>query len=336
MLLAEIQTPGSDFPGNIFFYLILFGGIAFFAYSLAMRILLPMRAARGEDRVVSLTSLTRRTLALIPLVLGNSRVARPRYWYSGILHTAIFWGFIVLQIRTLNFILEGIDEDLAFDAWMGDVYNYLRVVMDLFNVLVLAGVAMAAYQRFFVRPPRLTLNWDAWAILGLIAGLMISDILVNAAQIALYDPDWAEYAFVANAVQQLLAMDSWNLDVLEGFHTAAWYSHLLVFISFLCFLPFSKHSHIFTVPFNVLFKRDENYAYLRKLDIDALLAEPEPGKEDQLPAFGVGKWQDFSWKNVLDFYTCTECGRCEVNCPAFLTGKDLSPKAIEHNARMHV
>jgi Fe-S oxidoreductase len=336
MLLADVQTPGSDFPGNIFFFLILIGGVVFFAYSLTTRILIPMRAARREDRIFSVASVVRRTVALVPRVLGNSRVARPRYWYSGILHTAIFWGFIVLQIRTLNFILEGIDEDLAFDAWMGDIYKYFRPVMDLFNLLVLAGVAMAAYQRFFVRPPRLTLNWDAWAILGLIAGLMVSDILVNAAQIALYDPDWAEYAFVANAVQQVLSMDSWNTDVLEAFHTAVWYSHLLIFIGFLDFLPYSKHSHIFTVPFNVLFQREENYAYLRKLDIDALLAEPEPGKEDQLPAFGVGKWQDFSWKNVLDFYTCTECGRCEVNCPAFLTSKDLSPKAIEHNARMHI
>ncbi|MPZ21961.1 MAG: 4Fe-4S dicluster domain-containing protein [Dehalococcoidia bacterium] len=333
-LLAEIHTPGTAFPGNVFFLLIFFGALAFFGYSVWARLLKPMLQARREDRLYSLRSIAKRTAELIPLVLGNARVARPRYWYSGILHTMIFWGFVVLQLRTLNFILEGFDEGIAIQAWGDPVYQWLRPVMDLFNLLVIVGVGMAAFQRFALRPPRLTLNWDAWAILFLIAALMVSDVMVNAAQIALYQPDWAEWSFLANAVAP--AIEGWDRGALEAFHTGSWFAHLLVFTGFLCFLPFSKHSHIFTVPFNVLFKRDENYAYLRKLDLDAPLAEPEPGKEDELPAFGVGKWQDFSWKNILDFYTCTECGRCEVNCPAFLTGKDLSPKAIEHNARMHV
>ncbi|MEX2238669.1 MAG: (Fe-S)-binding protein [Dehalococcoidia bacterium] len=335
-LLAEIQTPGSDFPGIIFYLAILLGAIGFFSFSLYARILRPMMAARPENRIYSPLSLAKRTVELVPLVLGNSRVARPRYWYSGILHSAIFWGFVVLQVRTLNFILEGIDESLAIQAWGDPVYKWFRPVMDVFNVLVIGGVLMAGFQRLVLRPQRLTLNWDAWTILGLIGVLMVSDILVNAAQIALYEPEWAEWSFVANGVQQGLDMAGWDRDVLEAFHTGSWFAHLLIFTSFLCFLPFSKHSHIFTVPFNVLFKREENYAYLRKLDMDAMLAEPEPGKEDVIPTFGVGKWEDFSWKNVLDFYTCTECGRCEVNCPAFLTGKDLSPKAIVHNARMHI
>src|SRR3990172_1914572 len=129
----EPSAPSTDFPGNIFFYAFFVGFLAFFFWSAAVRV---RWFARGQwvnrfDRLVE------RTVGLVPYLLGNSRVARPRYWYSGLLHTLIWWGFIVLQVRTLNFILNGVHHDISFEKNLGDVWDYfLRPTMDVFNLLV--------------------------------------------------------------------------------------------------------------------------------------------------------------------------------------------------------
>jgi Fe-S oxidoreductase len=109
---------------------------------------------------------------------------------------------------------------------------------------------------------------------------------------------------------------------MEALHASFWYLHLLDFLVFLAYLPISKHSHIITSPINVFFRR---------LDPTGVL-KPIPNMEER-EVFGVGKVTDFAWKQMLDFYTCTECGRCEVACPASATGKDLSPKKIMHDMR---
>ena len=145
----EPSAPSTDFPGNIFFYAFFFGFLAFFAWSVAVR----FRWFASRAGVNRFTKPTERVVGMVPFLLGNSRVARPQYWYCGILHTLIWWGFIVLQIRTLNFLLNGIDHDISFEETLGDLYDYLlRPMMDMFNILVIVGVAMAAFQRFFVRP----------------------------------------------------------------------------------------------------------------------------------------------------------------------------------------
>src|SRR3990172_11523723 len=161
----EPSAPSTDFPGNIFFYL-------FFFWSAAVR----FRWFTKAQWVNRFTALVERTAGLIPWLLGNARVARPRYWYSGVLHSLIWWGFIVLQIRTLNFLFNGIDHDLSFEKNLGDAWDYLlRPTMDVFNLLVIAPVPISSFHRFFWRPPRLTLNYDAWIILFLIFWLMVTD-----------------------------------------------------------------------------------------------------------------------------------------------------------------
>src|SRR3990172_2878404 len=131
----EPSAPSTDFPGNIFFYLFFFGFLAFFFWSAAVR----FRWFTKAQWVNRFTALVERTAGLIPWLLGNARVARPRYWYSGVLHSLIWWGFIVLQIRTLNFLLNGIDHDLSFEGLVPDIYDVLRPFMDAFNLLVIVG-----------------------------------------------------------------------------------------------------------------------------------------------------------------------------------------------------
>ncbi len=314
----EPSAPSTDFPGNIFFAVFFFGFLAFFAWSAAVR----FRWLTRAQWVNRFTDPITRAIGLLPYLLGNSRVARPRYWYSGLLHTMIWWGFIVLQVRTLNFLLNGIDHSITFEKNLGDVWDYvLRPTMDVFNILVIAGVAMAAFQRFVWRPRRMTLNLDGWIILFFIGYLMVSDVFVNSFEIYLFGGDHTKWSFLAYGVSRIWDGLGLSQGTAEALHTFFWYNHLLDFLAFLCYLPYSKHSHVLTIAPQVFFRR---------LEPTGVLA-PIPDFEKRMEAgeaFGVGKLEDFTWKQLLDSYTCTECGRCTAVCPANITGKLLSPKQV--------
>lgn len=313
------MAPSTDFPGNIFFYVLFVGFMAFFVWAVYLRVRVLLRG----KMVVRWDHFPTRLVTALGLVLGNWRVAsRRRYWVSAIAHSMIFWGFITLLFRTINFTLDGVHKDASLQSLFGDVYTYYRPVMDLFNIVVIAGVFVAIFQRTVLRPARMTLNIDAWTILGLIAGLMVADIATNSFEIALHRGDQDYLSFVAFGVANL--WDSVGLEgsAAEALHTAFWYAHLIVLLTFLCFLPFSKHSHVISIFFNI---------FARTLQPTGVL-QPMADLET-LEVFGAGRVKDFTWKQMLDFYTCTECGRCEINCPAFLTGKALSPKKIMHDLR---
>lgn len=315
------MAPSNSFPGNVGFYLALISFGSLFLFLAGARVLVIMRG-RSDNRLGSPKDIFERIVTLPMLVLGTSRVNRPYYWYSAILHTFIYWGFLTLQIRTLNFLLDGVHEDISLANIFGIVYDVYRPVMDLFNVLVIIGVGMAAFQRFFLRPKRLTLNWDAWFILFLMWFLMVTDVMTHSVEIALDRGDRDAFSFFAFGLANVWDRMGISTASLEALHTSWWYLHLLDFLIFLAYLPISKHSHILTSPINVFFRRLDSTGVLK----------PIPNMEER-EVFGVGKVTDFSWKQMLDFYTCTECGRCEVACPASATGKDLSPKKIMHDMR---
>jgi Fe-S oxidoreductase len=309
------MTPANEFPGNIFFYVFFVGFIAFFIWSAV-----PRAKWFLEGKPLNrLDHLFWRVTGLVPYLLGNARVARRRYWYSGTLHTMIWWGFLVLQIRTLNFLLNGVDHSVSLEANLGIIYDLLRPVMDLFNVLVLIGVGMAAFQRYFWRPKRMTLNMDGWMILFFIGYLMFTDVMVNSLEFYLHpgEFDHKSWAFLANGVYQIWKQVGLSQGTAEALNTFFWYNHLLDFLAFLCYLPYSKHSHVLTVAPQITFRRYEPTGVLREI----------PNIEEA-ETFGVGELRQFTWKQLLDSYTCTECGRCTAACPANLTGKLLSPKQV--------
>ena len=313
------MAPSTQLPGNIFFYVITVALLAFFAYSVYVRIRL-IFLGKPDLR---LNHILERIVSLVPLVLTNARVARPRFAYSGVLHLMIFWGFMTFQLNTLNFFLEGISEDLSFMSWASAPWLAYFPVMQTFEILTVIGVTMALARREIYKPPRMTLNWDARIILGFIGLLMLTDLFAVAFQIALEPFSHDGRAFFSKAVAD--AVDGADVGVLEAWHTGFWYAHLLVFLLFLNALPYSKHMHIFTSAINVFFRRIQPTGVLQPIpDIEAR------------DVFGVGRIQDFTWKQLLDGYTCTECGRCQIACPANITGKELSPKEIAHQLRQQL
>jgi ferredoxin len=315
------MAPSNSFPGNVGFYLALSFFVPLFIFLAGSRVLV-MARGRRDDRLGPPRDMWERIITFPPYVLGTLRVNRSYYWYAGLLHTLIFWGFIALQVRTLNFLLDGISYNISLQHIFRSLYDGFRPVMDAFNVLVIIGVALAAFQRLVVRPRRLTLNSDAWIILFLIWFLMVSDVLTNSFKISLDRGNRDALSFFAFGLANLWDRMDISHTTLAHLHTSWWFLHLTDFLVFLCYLPVSKHSHLLTAPLNVFFRRLQPTGTL----------QPIPNIEER-EVFGVGKVTDFSWKQMLDFYTCTECGRCEVACPASNTGKDLSPKKIMHDMR---
>ncbi len=315
------MAPSNAFPGNVGFYLALSFFFSLFVFLAGSRVLV-MARGRRDDRLGPPRDIWERIVTFPPYVLGTLRVNRSYYWYAGLLHTLIFWGFIALQVRTLNFLLDGINHSISLQHIFRLLYDGFRPVMDAFNVLVIIGVALAAFQRLILRPRRLTLNSDAWIILFLIWFLMVSDVLTNSFKISLDRGNRDALSFFAFGLANLWDRMDISHTTLAHLHTSWWFLHLTDFLVFLCYLPVSKHSHLLTAPLNVFFRRLQPTGTL----------QPIPNIEER-EVFGVGKVTDFSWKQMLDFYTCTECGRCEVACPASATGKDLSPKKIMHDMR---
>src|SRR5581483_2985206 len=314
------MLPSHEYPGNIIYFVSLAAFIGFFIYSVSVKVRVFARG-KGDWRF---DNPLERLITLIPYLVGNARVVRKRYWYSGVLHTLIYWGFIVLQVRTLNFLLKGFDEDISLEHLLGTVYDItVRAPMDLFNILVLVGCAMAAWQRRFWKPARMTFNLDAWLILFFIAFLMVTDVFTNSFEIYT-DPqgNGEKFSFLAYGLSEVWNGIGMSRGVADGFLTFWWYAHLYDFLLFLNYLPYSKHSHVLTVAFNVAFRRLGSTGKLQPIrDFESL------------ERFGAGEVYDLTWKQMLDPYTCTECGRCEINCPAFLTGKELSPKKVMHDMR---
>ncbi|MEE8370384.1 MAG: hypothetical protein V3S00_06420, partial [Dehalococcoidia bacterium] len=282
------MVPSTEYPGNVFYALVFFGFMALFIWSTAVRFRWFTRGKWINRFAEPFT----RSIGLIPLLLGNARVARRKYWYSGILHSLIWWGFIVLQIRTLNFLMGGIHEDASLDSLLGDVYTGLRPVLDIFNILVIVGVLMAAWQRFVWRPKRMSLNIDGWILLGLIGWLMVTDVMVNSAEIVLGADEGAKWSFLAYGLSELWQEIGFTGEAMEWFLVASWYSHLVDFMVFLAYLPYSKHSHVLTIGPQIFTRSLEPTGTLQPI-----------ADFEQAESFGVGKLGDLTWKQMLDSYT---------------------------------
>ncbi len=302
--------------------LVLLAGASLVASGFRWRKLLgEMRAATRPER--RLDHPAARVRAFFVYVVAQGRLLR---WpLAGVLHAFIFWGFVVL----LTAIVQGIVEAL----WQGFQFNLLpgsgaiAFLQDLFFFVVICGIVMALFNRLFVNPTRFrgSHRGDAILILAWIGVLLVCMELSYATRIAEGAPEalgqWRPIAAALSSIFRPLGSGSETLIVLHG---VFFWAHLALVFGFLVYLGYSKHLHILTSIPNVFFKNEEPKGALRTLDIEAVMnAENEADQH-----FGAGSLDQFSWKDMLDLYTCTECGRCQTHCPAYNTGKPLSPKTL--------
>jgi Fe-S oxidoreductase len=302
--------------------LVLLAGASLVASGLRWRKLLgEMRGAKRPER--RLDHPAARVRAFFVYVVAQGRLLR---WpLAGVLHAFIFWGFVVL----LTAIVQGIVEA----AWQGFQFNLLpgsgaiAFLQDLFFFVVICGIVMALFNRLFVNPTRFrgSHRGDAILILAWIGVLLVCMELNYATRIAEGAPEalgqWRPIASALSSIFRPLGSGSEALIVIHGIF---FWTHLTLVFGFLVYLGYSKHLHIITSVPNVFFKNEEPKGALRTLDIEAVMnAENEADQH-----FGAGSLDQFSWKDMLDLYTCTECGRCQTHCPAYNTGKPLSPKTL--------
>ncbi len=291
-------------PGRTVFGLLVLAAIAFFVYSVSKRVRVLM-AGRPDNRFTRIPERIGKTLEY---AFAQKRMFRDPF--AGFFHILIFGGFVVLTVRSLALVVEGLIP--GFVLLPGAAGNAYTLVKDVFEVLTLAGVLLAVFRRAFARPKRLDLTWDAWLILFLIGFLMVTDLVAEGARTALAPGHATPWAPVVAAIAGALAGAA--PATLQALYEWCWWTHLLDLLFFGNYLPYSKHFHILVAIPNIFFMNLEPMGRLATVDLE------------NTERFGASRVEDLTWKQMLDGYTCTECGRCRVVCPTALTGKPLDPK----------
>ena len=300
-------SPTGGWIGTTLFVLLALAALILFGLRVGKLVTLLIKA-RSEDRTDHIDD---RIGEFLLGVLGQRGVLRDPI--PGIAHFFTFWGFIIIQFGLLNLILGAFNTSLPL---IGD-NRVFAMILDIFVVLVFLALVVFAIRRAVFHPKQLNSflhgPWDGYIILGLIFLVLLTLALTET------------FEYAASAGQAWTPIGSLLYPMVSGLGTSAsivsyrvfWWLHMATVFGFLIYLPRSKHLHLMATPFNVFFR---NYKPRGALPLLENLEE----RED----YGVSKVEQFTWKQLLDGYACTECGRCNTVCPATNTGKPLFPKEI--------
>jgi Fe-S oxidoreductase len=229
------------------------------------------------------------------------------------MHAGIFWGFVLLTVGTANIVTGGIVETILSAPFDGALWAAVSALQNVAGVTVLLSILWAFWRRLVTKPRRLTFNRDALMILGMIGGVVATEMAAEALEFAAHGSQPGAFVSAVLAVP----LRSLPAGTLEVAFAVAWWAHMLLVAAFLAYLPFSKHLHIATSFPNIYFRKLAPRGELPAIDL-----------EDEKATFGVKTLADLGWKDMLDGFTCTECGRCQEACPAWNTGKPLNPKTF--------
>ena len=225
------------------------------------------------------------------------------------MHIVIFYGFIILQLGALDLILKGlIGRGLPIPG-----YDYFTLMQEVTVALILLAMGYATYRRYIEKLKRLKRGWKPSIVIFFIFFLMLSVVVSGGFERVKEGMETSAFAPISSLFAAAFSSMS-HTAATVGFYIS-WWMHLLILLSFLIYVPQSKHFHIITAPINILLRRTEPTGKLASLDLE----------DEEAESFGVGKIEDFTQKQMLDFYSCVECGRCTNVCPANTTGKMLSP-----------
>ncbi|HMA28542.1 MAG TPA: (Fe-S)-binding protein [Thermoanaerobaculia bacterium] len=334
MTITPVQATYFGLPGTLLFALLLLAALAFFTYTASRRVQLLTLGGPPEDR---LDRPMARLWHMIEYGLLQRKMFRDPY--AGLYHALIFSGFLVLLLRTLMLVFEGLFPGAGLPFLPAGFWQGYLLVKDVVLLTTFAGVVLALARRHVVRKERLDPSFDADLILLLIGFLMVTDFGAGAAKMALDAAKTpgaivaggpaasaaAHAALARNALWEPLTyslsrqISSLSSASLQAVYFGAWWAHLVAIFVFGNYLPFAKHFHVITALPNLFFAKLEPAGKMTTFDIE---------KAAEAEKFGVSRIEDFTWKQKLDMFTCTECGRCREICPTHLTGKPLTPKGF--------
>lgn len=253
-------------------------------------------------------------------VFGQKKLLKDKK--SGIIHVMFFYGFILVQFGAMDFIWKGLSPGSHLP--LGPLYPAFTFFQEIVTLIILIAVFWAFYRRYIEKLVRLKRNFKSGLVLIFIGGLMISVLLGNGAGIIWHGEELSWSEPIASAIAYILSgLNSLAATVLFYF---SWWIHLLILLTFLVYVPQSKHAHLIAGPVNVYFSRLTNPGKLEKIDFE----------DESQETFGAGSITDFRQNQLIDLYACVECGRCTNMCPATGTGKLLSPMDLIVKLRDHL
>ncbi|MCU4741239.1 (Fe-S)-binding protein [Natronoglomus mannanivorans] len=322
---AETPTPtretfwGISGVGEILFYYLTALVVVVFLYGVYARF---ARYAEGdEDPIDRLDDLGSRIVAAARIVLTNEKQF-DRDLYGGLMHSFIMWGFLTLLIATTILAIDMDAWQLVLGQesfWVGDFYLGYQFVVDAMGLLFVVGIGMALYRRYWVRNHRLwgrhTSSEDdlfIWTLFVLgVGGFLLEGLRILATGY----PEFEIVSFVGWGTALALETVGVDQSLATTLHWWAWWSHALVALAFVAWIPYAKPFHMLSSFANVV-TRDENSA--RRL----------PGIPADLEATNAETIDDFTWKEILDQDACTKCGRCSAVCPAKASDRPLDPRDV--------
>lgn len=337
----------------ILFGLLLVAGFGFFIFNIRKiraNILLGREINRTDKK-----SDRWRTMLLV--AFGQKKMfARP---LPAILHFALYAAFVITQIELIEIFVDGLSgEHRIFKNALGGFYTFIISFIEILSVLALIATIIFLARRNLLKLPRLNMKelagWplkDANLILIMEIILVCCIFMMNGADEALYlqgashySAEYGSFGFAVSSWLGSTVFGGMDVETLHTIERIGWWGHILMVFSFLNYLPYSKHFHIVLAFPNTYYSNLEKKGKFTNMEAvtaevklmldptaDPYAAPPENAPEPQ--RFGAKEVTDLTWKNLLDAYTCTECGRCTAVCPANITGKKLSPRKIMMDTR---
>ena len=301
-------------PAVLALYILLAVPFAFLALGLARRVRMWRRGQPDDLRAGAWG--TRLTTALTRSIL-HGRIVRRGKLYAGLMHAAIFGGFMILFIGTLIVLLEE-DVTVPFFGWsfyQGDFYLGFKLAMNLGGLLLILGVLLAFARRYLLKPSYQETASDDQLVLVLLLLLAVQGFVVQALRLAVEQDPWAAWSWVSYPMSLPLA--TLSEDTLRTLHTVNWIGHFATTYVLLAYWAYSKMMHPFTSLASVVFRRLTPMGALARI----------PAIEEA-EVVGYGTLEDFSWAHLLNVDACMHCGRCLEYCPTFNTGKPLHPRDL--------
>ena len=328
---------------NILFALVLVSAIVFFTKNVK-KLIRNIKLGRSVDRS---DNPSERWKNMMRVALGQSKMVRRPV--AGILHILVYAGFIIINIEVLEIIIDGLLGTHRIFSFLGPVYSFLIGAFEVLGLLVLVSVIIFWIRRMILRIPRF---WnkemkgfpknDALNILYFEMVLMLLFLIMNATDVSF------QQANTGNVISGFIAplFAGFEAETLHIIERAAWWLHIIGILIFLNYLYYSKHLHILLAfpntfyanlspkgKFNNLVSVTKEVKMMLDPNVDPFAAPAEPDSNEAVEKFGVEDVTDLTWVQLLNAYTCTECGRCTSVCPANQTGKELSPRAIMMKTR---
>lgn len=302
---------------NVIFIVVFLSAFGFLSWSLR-NLFLYMKVAKKKDN--RFDDVGRRIGNVLKIAFGQSKLLREPV--AGTVHFLIFWGFILFLFAVIEAIIQGFYSSFNL-SFLGPVYSVITVIQDVFGLLVIIAVVTALLRRYVFKIPRLQVDkgasLDAIVILSLILIVVVSMLLQNMAGIAKNNFVLHEYEVrPISAILVNVFFDNPSIGA-NAAYEVYWWIHVLTIFGFMNFLPYSKHLHVFTsIPNTYFANLDPVRNTIKHLNLE----------DENAESFGASDIEQLSWKQILDGYSCTECGRCTQACPAHTVGKSLNPKEI--------